>query len=51
MLLPFGKEIQQPEDYTELTSKLIWPPMENVKFRCANFSRSTETIFGRMLCT
>lgn len=34
-----------------LTSKLICPPIENVRLKCANFSRRTETIFGRMLWT
>lgn len=37
------------KDEWTLTSKLICPPIENVRFRWANFSRSTETIFGRML--
>lgn len=32
-----------------LTSKLICPPIENVRLRWANFSRRMETIFGRML--
>lgn len=32
-----------------LTSKLICPPMEKVRLYCANFSRSTDTILGRML--
>ena len=34
-----------------LTSKLICPPIENVRLRWANFSRSTDTIFGRMFWT
>lgn len=34
-----------------LTSKLICPPMEKVKFKWANFSRSTDTILGRMSWT
>jgi len=40
-----------PQIHEELlTSKLICPPIENVRLKAANFSRSTDTISARILC-